>query len=295
MYPRRPPGGQAVTDYAGLLKQGTAGLEKAGVEDIELNARELLGKALGINCRSRDFDAALSRQIDPQVQREFENLCKRRTEGEPLQYLVGEWEFYGLTFKVGEGVLIPRQDTETVVDTVLKKAPKDRKLTVADLCTGSGCIAMALEKHLDCRQLIGVELSDKALGFLQHNIKLNDSKMQVLKGDVTLKQTAQQLPVCDVITANPPYLTRRDMEDLQKEVTFEPRSALYGGDDGLDFYRHIVINFKDRIKPGGFFAFEIGAGMEEDVMTILVRHGFENVRASRDACGIFRCVTGYKK
>ncbi len=282
-------------DYAGLLKQGTAGLEKAGVEDFELNARELLGKALGINCRSRDFDAALSRQIDPQVQREFENLCKRRTEGEPLQYLVGEWEFYGLTFKVGEGVLIPRQDTETVVDTVLKKAPKDRKLTVADLCTGSGCIAMALEKHLDCRQLIGVELSDKALGFLQHNIKLNDSKMQVLKGDVTLKQTAQQLPVCDVITANPPYLTRRDMENLQKEVTFEPRSALYGGDDGLDFYRHIVINFKDRIKPGGFFAFEIGAGMEEDVMTILVRHGFENVRASRDACGIFRCVTGYKK
>ena len=82
-----------MTDYAGLLKQGTAGLEKAGVEDIELNARELLGKALGINCRSRDFDAALSRQIDPQVQMEFENLCKRRTEGEPLKYLVGEWEF----------------------------------------------------------------------------------------------------------------------------------------------------------------------------------------------------------
>ncbi len=281
--------------YAELLKQAAADFEKAEVEDAALNARELLGRALGINFRGRDFEIMLNQQVSAQVQAEFDGLCRRRMDGEPLQYLVGEWEFYGLTFKVGEGVLIPRQDTETIVDTVIKKAPKDRKLTVADLCSGSGCIAMALEKHLDCEQIIGIELSDKAFGYLQQNIKLNSSTMKALKGDVTKKETAAQLPMCDIITANPPYLTREDMAKLQKEVSFEPQFALYGGDDGLDIYRHIVINFKDRIKQGGFFAFEIGMGMEDEVSTLLVRHGFENVRASKDACGIFRCVTGYKK
>ena len=138
--------------YAQLLENAVKALEEAGVEDAVLNARELLGKALGCDCRSFEFEQKLDAQAEKGVQSEFESLCERRISGEPLQYLIGEWEFYGLTLKVGEGVLIPRQDTETLVDTVLKKAPKDKPLTVIDLCSGSGCIAIALEKHLTAKR-----------------------------------------------------------------------------------------------------------------------------------------------
>ena len=281
--------------YAQLLENAAKALEEAGVEDAKLNAGELLGKVLGCDCRSFEFEQKLREQAQDSTQSRLEALCERRISGEPLQYLVGEWEFYGLPFIVGEGVLIPRQDTETIVDIVLGKAPKDKPLTVIDLCSGSGCIPIALDKHLDCEQIIGVELSDKALEYMKQNIKLNKSSVKAVKGDVTLRETAQQLPIADIITANPPYLTGEDMKALQREVAFEPETALFGGEDGLDFYRHILINFKDRLKQGGLIAFEIGIGMEDEVMTMLVRHGFENVRAHRDACGVFRCITGFKK
>lgn len=284
-----------MSSYAALLEKAVRGFEDAGVEDAALNARELLGAALGCDCRGFEFKKALGGEADGSVQGEFERLCARRLAGEPLQYLVGEWEFYGLTFKVGEGVLIPRQDTETLVDVVIKKAPKDKALTVIDLCCGSGCIAVALEKKLNCERVLGVELSDAAFEYLKQNIALNDSKVEAVKGDVTNAETAEKLPIADIITANPPYLTCEDMKVLQREVTFEPQSALFGGEDGLDFYRQILINFKSRLKQGGLLAFEIGIGMEEDVMTMMIRHGFENVRSYKDACGVFRCCAGFKK
>ena len=283
-----------VNTYAQLLEAAAKRLEKAGVEDPRLNARELMGKALGISCRSAEFENTLPAQAAEAAAQELESLCLRRMSGEPLQYLVGEWEFYGVTLKVGEGVLIPRQDTETVVETVLKKAPQKDRLTVIDLCSGSGCIAIALEKRLKGCSVTAVEKSPEAFEYLQQNIALNGSGVKALMGDVTRKGLARKLPKADIIVSNPPYLTDEDMKVLQKEVTFEPPSALFGGEDGLDFYRHIIINFKERLKNGGLIAFEIGMGMEDDVMTMLVRHGFENVRAAKDMCGIFRCVTGFK-
>ncbi len=280
---------------AQLLENAVKALEEAGIEDAGLNARELLGKVLGCSCRSFDFEQKLREQSNGNIHAEFADLWERRISGEPLQYLIGEWEFYGLAFKVGEGVLIPRQDTETLVDIVRRKAPKDKPLTVADLCAGSGCIGIALEKYLDCGQVIAVEVSDKAIEYMKQNIALNGSKMQIVKGDVTDRETAEDLPFVDVLTANPPYLTSQDMKVLQREVSFEPQGALFGGDDGLDFYRHILINFKHKLKTGGLIALEIGIGMQDEVMTMLVRHGFENVRANKDACGIFRVITGFKK
>ena len=284
-----------MSSYAALLEKAVREFEQGGVEDAALNARELMGRVLGCDCRGFEFKKAIENEAQSGVQAEFERLCARRLAGEPLQYLIGEWEFYGLTFKVGKGVLIPRQDTETLVDVVLKKAPKDRALTVIDLCSGSGCIPIALEKHLNCERVLGVELSDAALEYLKQNIALNDSEVEAVKGDVTNAETAEKLPLADIITANPPYLTGEDMKVLQKEVTFEPGTALFGGEDGLDFYRQILINFKSRLKQGGLLAFEIGIGMEEDVMTMMIRHGFENVRSYKDACGIFRCCAGFKK
>ena len=280
---------------AQLLEDAVKALEKAGVEDAVLNARELLGKVLSCDCRSFEFGQKLNEQAETSVQSEFERLCERRISGEPLQYLIGEWEFYGLTLKVGEGVLIPRQDTETLVDTVLKKATKDDPLIAADLCAGSGCIALALEKHLSFGKIYAVEKSPEAMSYLEHNIKLNNSAVVPVLADVTDEQTVNGFEMLDVIVSNPPYLTKEDMQALQKEVTFEPQSALFGGDDGLEFYRTIIRLWKSRLKQGGLIAFEIGADMQDEVMTMLVRHGFENVRAAKDVCGIFRCVTGFKK
>ena len=284
-----------MSSCAELLERAVKGFEQAGVEDASLNARELLGKVLGCDCRGFEFKKVLDSEADSSVQDGFESLCKRRIDGEPLQYLIGEWEFYGLSFKVGEGVLIPRQDTETLVDTVIKKAPKDKPLTVIDLCSGSGCIAVAVEKHLDCEKIYAVEKSDKAMKYLKENISLNNSRVQAVCADVTDEQTVNGFAEADVIVSNPPYLTAEDMRSLQKEVTFEPQTALFGGDDGLEFYRTIIRLWKTKLRQGGLIAFEVGIGMHDEVMTMLVRHGFENVRALKDACGVFRCVAGFKR
>lgn len=284
-----------MSSYGQLLERAVKGFEAAGVEDASLNARELLGKASGCDCRSFEFEQMLSDAVLDGVRAEFEKLCERRLNGEPLQYLIGEWEFYGLPFKVGEGVLIPRQDTETIVDTVLKKAPRDKALTVIDLCAGSGCIAIALEKHLDCGKIYAVEKSETAMKYLRENISLNKSRVQAVCADVTDEQTVNGFDEADVIVSNPPYLTAEDMRTLQKEVSFEPEMALFGGDDGLEFYRTIIRLWKTRLRQGGLIAFEVGIGMHDEVMTMLVRHGFENVRAVKDACGVFRCVAGFKK
>lgn len=230
--------------------------------------------------------------ISREQEEKIVSVIERRSEGYPLQYLLGEWEFYGMRFKVGEGVLIPRQDTETLVDVVVNKYKNSDSLTLVDLCSGSGCIALALEKQLDCERICCVEKSEKAVGYLRENIAVHGSIAEVFVGDVLDDGLREKIPQADVIVCNPPYLTREDMEHLQREVTFEPETALYGGDDGLDFYREIVRRWKGRLKAGGGLAFEIGMGQEDEVMRLMIQHGFLNVRCRKDLCGINRCVIG---
>ena len=280
--------------YRELLKKQTAVLEKAGNYNALFDACELMGKALGADCRGGAFESLLAGEAETSVKAEFEGLCQKRVNGEPLQYLLGEWEFYGLTLKVGKGVLIPRQDTETLADLAVAKYKKTDNIVVADLCSGSGCIALALEKHLKCREVWAVEKSEAAAGYLKENLALNHSAVKLVMGDVLDSDTANKIPAADLIVCNPPYLTADDMAALQTEVTHEPTEALYGGEDGLDFYRAVTRIWKDRLKQGGTLIYEIGAGQEDDVMQIMVQHGFENVRCRPDPCGIMRCVMGTK-
>lgn len=221
-------------------------------------------------------------------------FVKRRKQGEPLQYILGKWEFYGLPFYVGEGVLVPRQDTETLVDDTLKRLKKIESPVICDLCSGSGCIAITLSKEFSTKKVFAVEKSDKAVYYLNKNIKLNNADITVISGDVTDKEVAKSLPIMDCIVSNPPYLTKTDMENLQKEVTFEPEMALKAGDDGLYFYRKITDVWKDRIKQGGFIAYEIGIGQHEDVEKILLNNGFKDIFMTKDLCGIIRVVGGYR-
>ncbi|MDE7195121.1 MAG: peptide chain release factor N(5)-glutamine methyltransferase, partial [Oscillospiraceae bacterium] len=188
------------------------------------------------------------------------DMSKRRAGGEPLQYILGEWEFYGYPFKVGEGVLIPRQDTELAVEIVEGYLKRNGGTLVADLCAGSGCIGIALARRCGCRARC-YELSETAFGYLVRNIDLNGvgDRVEAVRADVLTVEPDGRF---DVIVTNPPYLTGEDMKRLQKEVSFEPKSALYGGSDGLDFYRGILPRWAGCLKKGGLFASEIGMGQE---------------------------------
>ncbi len=223
-------------------------------------------------------------------------LTAERAKGYPLQYLLGKWEFYGLDFYVGEGVLIPRPDTETLVDQVIDIC-RENKLTapvIIDLCSGSGCIAVALEKHLPSAEVHAVEISEKALGYLRKNKELNSSGIYIHEGDVLRNSTAEALPQADIIVSNPPYLTAQDMKELEKEVTCEPALALFGGNDGLGFYRAITAVWRKHIKTGGFIAFEFGMGQHGDVENILLNGGFDNVAFRKDGAGIIRTAAAQK-
>ncbi len=284
-----------MSTYKNLMSIICKEFDRAGFDNAEYEIRELMGKALDIDCRSGEFFKLLDDSVSGDVAAQFIALTDRRKNGEPLQYILGEWEFYGLPIRVGDGVLIPRQDTETLVEIAINKLSHLKNLTVLDLCSGSGCIALSLEKNLDCDKVFCVEKSPIAFKYLQQNINLNESSAQAVLGDVLDESTMQELLGADLIVCNPPYLTSDDMKNLQTEVEYEPETALFGGDDGLDFYRDITRLWKTKLKFGGVLMFEIGINQEQDVMQIMIQNGFINVRAKKDLCGVYRVVTGVYK
>lgn len=221
----------------------------------------------------------------------LEEALIRRRQGYPLQYIVGEWEFFGRTYSVGEGVLIPRADTETLVETALSFARGRSGLQIADLCAGTGCIGISLALELGDAQVTCVEKSQEAMAYLNKNAaRYPNASVRIVSDDVLSPQ--EEYPCFDLIVSNPPYIDAADMQSLQREVTFEPKLALSGGEDGLDFYRILPTLWKKRLKPGGMLAFEIGLGQETAVAEILKNNCFKNVCTSRDMCGIIRVVRG---
>lgn len=221
-------------------------------------------------------------------------ICRRRMTGEPLQYILGEWDFYGMTFKVGRGVLIPRQDTETLAEEAIRSREHTDSTKYADLCSGSGCVAAAVAKYVKGIKGFAIEKSPEAFEYLRENISQLAPGITPCMGDVLLPETAAEYTDLDLITANPPYLTERDMNELQKEVSFEPELALFGGNDGLMFYRELTRIWKSSLKKDGMLLFEVGIGQYKDVMDILRENGFEEVSFSCDLSGIERVVMGRK-
>ena len=271
-----------------IFENAVEALEQSGNDNSRFDAAQLFEKAFGVQYELADKSAP----ADEKAAGLFNGYIEKRQSGYPLQYILGEWEFYGLPVKVGEGVLIPRQDTETLVETVIRKSRTQRPVII-DLCSGSGCIALALERELSPSAVYAVELSEQAAEYLKQNIELNTSKVSLTVGDCLDKTVIDSLPKADIIVCNPPYLTGDDMRSLQTEVTHEPQSALYGGEDGLDFYRDITRAYKTRLKHNGMLAFEVGHTQAEEVMEILIQAGLEDVRAYKDYCGIRRAVVGF--
>lgn len=220
-----------------------------------------------------------------EIGRKMEDATARLLAGEPLAYILGEWDFYGLRFYINEHVLIPRDDTCAVVDLAIGRAlflPDNPR--ILDLCTGSGCIGLAIASRIkDARVTLG-DISREALAVAKSNIVAHKMSGRVTCLPVdALKAAPGYLGKFDMIISNPPYITEADMKDLEISVRdYEPHLALFGGTDGLDFYRSIAKNYAAALKPGGLLAFEFGDGQGDDVCDILTENGYTILERTKD-------------
>lgn len=230
-------------------------------------------------------------QITDEKLSELLSLVKRRSNHEPLQYLLESWSFCGFDFCVGEGVLIPRDDTEVVVNLCIDFLKKSKSKKVLDLCAGSGAISVALEKFAGA-EVTALELSNDAFKFLEKNIKLNNSKVKAVKGDVFKSYCDFEDNTFDLIVSNPPYIKSDEIQTLQAEVQQEPRLALDGGKSGYDFYEAIIKYWSSKIRHGGALAFELGENQSDYVTALMKSQGFENIRTSLDLGGVQRAIIG---
>lgn len=283
-----------------LYAEAKCRLMQRGVEDYEFEAKVIFETVFGRDFALGLYTGKYDRKAEDFERNAVTNIVKRRVSGEPLQYIIGEWEFYGYDFYVGEGVLIPRQDTELIVDSAIKYTRSGARVyKILDLCSGSGCIPVTIEKCLklsgrEC-EIYAVEFYDKAYAFLEKNIRRHESRVKPFKLDALSRESASGFKDIDIITCNPPYLTQGDMNSLQTEVSFEPKEALFGGNDGLVYYREISNIWKDSLRGGGMIVFEIGCTQGADVMKILERAGYKEVRLKKDYNGKNRIVSALKE
>lgn len=263
-----------------------------GVSSPYLEARELCAYAAGADRRNTVKWAFF--YIDERTAARALVLAQRRLDGEPLAYLIGEWDFYGLTFRITADCLIPRSDTECLCDAAVSRAKQIVNPRVLDLCCGSGCIGVALAKAVDDARVLLADISDNCLALAEENAKSNlvSERAHVVKADA-LKEPEEKLGQFHIIVSNPPYIPSGDISGLDKSVrAFEPMLALDGGMDGLSFYRAIAAKWRDALLPGGMLLLECGRGQDADVMALLERAGFDAVSTVEDLSGVNRIVTG---
>lgn len=227
-----------------------------------------------------------------------ESFVGRYLKGEPMPYILGQWNFYDMTLTVTPDVLIPRDDTMAVTELAVKKALFLRQNPrILDLCTGSGCIGLAIAKRvMDAKVTLG-DISQAALRVARRNVQDQKLNARVKCLPVDALQPAQDfLGTFDLIVANPPYVTTEEMKTLDPSVRdFEPHLALHGGEDGLDFYRAIIKNFTPAINPGGWICFEFGMGQDGAVCNLLRQAGYEIVETRKDTADITRAVLARKR
>ncbi len=246
-----------------------AELQDAQIPDAGFEAGCMTASVCGADYRQKPEQAVSETEAEA-----LHALCKKRMNGRPLQYLLGEWEFYGLPFFVGDGVLIPRQDTETLADYALRLLQPIAAPRVLDLCSGSGCLAITMQHARPDAAVTAIEREAKALSYLRRNAARNRTAITIIEGDVLDPALAASFADYDLILCNPPYLTAEDLRCLQREVAFEPRTALDGGEDGLLFYRQLPVLWRTALHTGGTLAFEIGMGQETAVSAFLTDAGY---------------------
>lgn len=277
-----------------IYKNAVRRLSEASIEDAAYDAKILIEHCFALRYSDIIMNSDIAFGEDKVSQ--FNILLDERISGRPLQYIVGKWEFMGLEFEVGEGVLIPRSETEMLVEYALQKLKGRDNPVVFDLCSGSGCIGLSLKKLMPSARVFMVEISDGALKFLERNREnLGAAKETcVIKGDI-LKgfEAFSALPKPDVILSNPPYIKREEIKELQSEVQREPSLALDGGEDGYDFYRVLADKWLPYINENGFIAVECGEEQASDIASMFSRH-FVETEILNDFADIERFVVGKK-
>lgn len=272
-----------------IYQSGLKLLENNNIENSKFEAQSLLQKAFSLD--RVGFIIHKTDKADENCSHNFLNFIEKRISGEPLQYILGEWSFMGFDFKVGRGVLIPRDDTEVVVNLCIDFLKNRTDKKTVDLCSGSGAIAVALDK-ISGAKVTAVEIDETAFSYLETNVKENNSSVKPVMADA--------LEICetfadgelDLIVSNPPYIKSADIETLQKEVRLEPRLALDGGEDGCDFYREIVSRWSRKLKKGGALAFELGENQADAVKALMTDKGFSYFKISLDFGGVQRAIIG---
>ena len=267
-------------------------LRKAGIEAATLEARELVCFGTGKSRDELTRDGGL--YASPELERRVRDLVDRHLAGEPVAYLIGEWEFYGLPLDISRDVLIPRPDTEVLTEQAIGYIKTLGGCRVLDLCAGSGCIGLAVAAQAPQSRVVLGEWSDGAWKICRQNIRRNGLSGRVVPMQADAREKPEKsLGDFQCIVCNPPYIPRADIDGLDNSVRdYEPHLALDGGEDGLDFYRAISEKWRDALTPGGRLYFEVGIGQADSVLRIMRAQGFGDIQVVKDLHGIPRVVFG---
>ncbi|MFQ7349033.1 MAG: peptide chain release factor N(5)-glutamine methyltransferase [Anaerococcus vaginalis] len=215
--------------------------------------------------------------LDEKIENELKIINDKINEGYPLQYAIGKWNFYGLDLLVDKRALIPRYETEILVDLIINDNSNNKK--ILDIGTGSGAISLALSKNLKDSKIIGVDISKKAIDLANENkIKLNINNVKFKESDIFSNIDEK----FDIIVSNPPYINKEDFEKLDNKLYYEPQNALYGGEDGLYFYKKIIKNAKNFLNKNGKIYLEIGYDQKDSISDLLEEYGYKQIESYKD-------------
>ena len=281
------------TTYNNLYLDTRKRLRSHGVEMAQLEARELV--CFAADKTREQFFRDLTLYASKEVEERVEELTRRRLAGEPVAYIIGEWEFYGLPLDISRDVLIPRTDTEVLAErAILLAKAAGEGARVLDLCAGSGCVGLAVASQVPTCRVVLADVSEAAVRLCKQNVRRNglNARVTCVLADA-LESPSSSLWDFDVIACNPPYIPTGDLPGLDVSVRdYEPWLALDGGEDGLKFYRAIAGKWSSALRLGGTLLFEVGMGQAPDVELILGMNGYENVQTFQDTRGIWRVVEG---
>ncbi|MGE5432081.1 MAG: peptide chain release factor N(5)-glutamine methyltransferase [Syntrophomonadaceae bacterium] len=276
------------------IRLTTEFFEKKGIESPRPNAELLLAHIL--KCKRLDLYLAFDKPLKEDEVLLYREYLKRRAMNEPLQYILGEVEFYGMPFKVNPSVLIPRQETEILIDVMVNVLDKEQALSFLDIGTGTGNIPITLARHFQNSSFVTMDVNERALSLAKENAELNklEDKIQFVKGDI-LDESFLPGKSFDVIVSNPPYVSIEEYLALQPEITkFEPREAVTDNADGYTFYKTISSRAAAMLNPGGKLFFEVGQGQSEAVAGLMKNCGFINITVKKDYLNIERVISGEK-
>lgn len=273
------------------LQEAKQILKENKIESYALDAQLLLMHSIGFS--KIELFTKDTFLLTKQQEQNYNQLIQKRVQGMPTQYLLGHCEFMGLPFIVKEGVLIPRPDTEILVETVLEICKRKKFQTIMDMCTGTGCIAVSIAYYTDINKIYGIDISACALDVAKKNAASNHVEITFLESNLFESVPIELVHQMDAVVSNPPYIPEKEINQLMKEVReYEPHLALNGGKDGLSFYRKIIEDSKQYLKKGGYLFFEIGYNQGKEVSSLLLKKEFTNIEIRQDLAGLDRVVFG---